>query len=189
MTAQLIHSAAELRRSLAPVRAAGRSIGLVPTMGALHAGHGRLMDMAAAETDFVVATIFVNPIQFDRIDDYDRYPRTLVSDVEFCGARGVPLVFAPPVDEMYPRPQRTFIEVTRVTDHLCGPFRPGHALATWLYGAARGRRIGASYRETAPASRRSFRPSPRRAGHRPRHDDPHARSDSRAVSRSNDVVT
>jgi len=95
-------------------------------MGALHAGHGRLIDTARSECPCVVASIFVNPIQFDRGDDYDRYPRTLATDIEFCAERGVDVVFAPSAKEMYPRPQRAFVEVDRVTDYLCGQFRPGH---------------------------------------------------------------
>ncbi len=126
MTAQVIHSIEELRRTLIPIRNARRTIGLVPTMGALHPGHGRLIETARQESDSVVVSIFVNAIQFDRSDDYDRYPRILSSDVEFCSARGVNTVFAPSADEMYPGPQRAFVEVSEVGDHLCGPFRPGH---------------------------------------------------------------
>lgn len=126
MSAQLVQSVAEVQRVLDPIRAAGRVIGLVPTMGALHAGHGRLMEVARAECGCVVTSIFVNRIQFDRADDYERYPRTLTRDVEFCGERGVDVVFAPPAEEMYPQLQHTFIEVERVADHLCGQFRPGH---------------------------------------------------------------
>jgi pantoate--beta-alanine ligase len=95
-------------------------------MGALHAGHARLIETARRESDCVVVSIFVNPIQFDRGDDYDRYPRSLAGDVDFCAARGVDIVFAPTADEMYPRPERAFVEVTGVSDHLCGRFRPGH---------------------------------------------------------------
>jgi pantoate--beta-alanine ligase len=95
-------------------------------MGALHAGHGRLIETARRESDFVVVSIFVNPIQFDRGDDYDRYPRNLSGDAEFCAAKAVDIIFVPAAEEMYPRPQHTFVEVTEVGDHLCGPFRPGH---------------------------------------------------------------
>jgi len=123
---QLVHSVAEMQRSLAPFRTKGPIIGLVPTMGALHAGHARLIDTARAECGCVVASIFVNPIQFDRGDDFHRYPRTLATDTEFCSAHGVDLVFAPPDAEIYPQPQRAFVEVDRVGDYLCGPFRPGH---------------------------------------------------------------
>ena len=126
MTAQVISSIQELRRTLAPIRTTGRTIGLVPTMGALHAGHGRLIETARRENGCVVVSIFVNPIQFDRNDDYDRYPRRLSNDLEFCSRLGVDYVFAPSTEEMYPFPQRAFVEVTEVTEYLCGQFRPGH---------------------------------------------------------------
>jgi len=95
-------------------------------MGALHAGHGALIDRARAECGFVAVSVFVNPTQFDRKDDYDRYPRTIEADLDFCGARGVDVVFAPEPVEMYPEPQRTYIEVAEVSERLCGEFRPGH---------------------------------------------------------------
>jgi pantoate--beta-alanine ligase len=126
MSLQLVHSIAELRDTLSRMRRAGATIGLVPTMGALHAGHGRLIEQARRESGCVVVSIFVNPIQFDQKDDYTRYPRTLSTDLEFCQARSVDVVFAPAVEEIYPHPQRTFVEVTGVTEHLCGQFRPGH---------------------------------------------------------------
>lgn len=126
MSARIVHTIADVRRVLEPVRTGGRRIGLVPTMGALHAGHARLMDLAQAECGCVVTSIFVNPIQFDRADDYDRYPRTLTTDSEFCAAHGVDFVFAPSPDEMYPQPQRALVDVERLTEHLCGRFRPGH---------------------------------------------------------------
>jgi pantoate--beta-alanine ligase len=123
---QLCHSIADLQGALDTVRHNGKVVGFVATMGALHAGHGRLMETARAECDCVVASIFVNPIQFDRADDYERYPRTLSTDLEFCAVHHVNIVFVPPVEEVYPRPQRAFVEVTRISEHLCGPFRPGH---------------------------------------------------------------
>lgn len=127
MDLELIHRIAALRARLSEeIHAAGASVGFVPTMGALHAGHARLIEQARRESDCVVVSIFVNPIQFDRQDDYDRYPRALDADLEFCRQRGVDIVFAPPVREMYPESQRTFVEVTRAQDHLCGRFRPGH---------------------------------------------------------------
>ena len=126
MSAQLFRKVEEMREMLARVRRLGASIGLVPTMGALHEGHGRLMDVARRETDCVVASIFVNPIQFDRQEDLDRYPRTLDTDLRFCGDRNVDIVFAPEAAQMYPDPQLTFVEVTRVSEKLCGEFRPGH---------------------------------------------------------------
>ncbi len=81
----------------------GRSrVGLVPTMGALHAGHKRLIDLARTECDAVVVSIFVNPMQFDREDDLQKYPRTLESDIELCASSGIDVVFAPSAAEMYP---------------------------------------------------------------------------------------
>lgn len=126
MKAEVVHSIEEIRRILSGVKRAGYSVGLVPTMGALHAGHGRLIETARRESEFVVASIFVNPTQFDRDEDYSHYPRTLARDLEFCAAHGVDAVFAPPVEEMYPRLQCTFVEVQGVSEHLCGRFRPGH---------------------------------------------------------------
>jgi pantoate--beta-alanine ligase len=122
VSARVITTIRELREALERVP----DIGLVPTMGALHAGHGRLIELARAESGCVVVSIFVNPIQFNQQQDYDRYPRPLEADLEFCSARGVEFVFAPAVEEMYPREQLTHVEVTRVTDRLCGQFRPGH---------------------------------------------------------------
>jgi pantoate--beta-alanine ligase len=95
-------------------------------MGALHAGHEALLRAARKESGSVVVSIFVNPLQFGPEEDYSRYPRALPEDLEICERNGVDLVFAPPVEEMYPLPQLTFTEVTRVSEHLCGRFRPGH---------------------------------------------------------------
>jgi pantoate--beta-alanine ligase len=95
-------------------------------MGALHAGHERLIDRARAECDLVIVSIFVNPLQFDRPEDLEKYPRTLQADVDLCSAAGVDVVFAPSAAEMYPEPLDCAIEVGRVAEHLCGRFRPGH---------------------------------------------------------------
>jgi pantoate--beta-alanine ligase len=116
----------ELRRVLDGVRRGGRSIGFVPTMGALHAGHGALMERARAECEYVVASIFVNPIQFERRDDFEAYKINLDADRELCGARGVDLVFAPIAEQMYPPGRVTYVDVEGLGDHLCGRFRPGH---------------------------------------------------------------
>jgi pantoate--beta-alanine ligase len=123
---ELATSIRELRERLAPDRRAGRAIGFVPTMGALHLGHRRLLEMARRETATVVASIFVNPTQFDRQDDLDHYPRPLAQDLEICGEAGVDVVFAPTPAEMYPHTQLTWIEASSLTEHLCGPGRPGH---------------------------------------------------------------
>ncbi len=126
MSAVLAQSIRELREKLEPFRRAGRTIGLVPTMGALHAGHGRLIELAREQCEAVVASVFVNPIQFNQAQDFERYPRPLEEDLRFCSERGVDLVFAPADREMYPCPQLTFVDVERVTERLCGATRPGH---------------------------------------------------------------
>jgi pantoate--beta-alanine ligase len=116
----------ELRNRLSAVRQRGGAIGFVPTMGALHAGHGALMDAARRDCDCVVVSIFVNPIQFDNKEDYERYGRNLEADVAFAGGRGVDVVFAPSAEEMYPDGEHAFVEVPGVSEGLCGAFRPGH---------------------------------------------------------------
>jgi pantoate--beta-alanine ligase len=126
MSTTVICTIAELRQSLCEARRQGRRIGCVPTMGALHAGHASLIQRARADTDVVVVTIFVNPIQFDRREDYERYARNLDADRALCESLGVDLIFAPSVEEMYPRSPATFVESPRLAEHLCGSFRPGH---------------------------------------------------------------
>ncbi len=126
MSVALLHTIADMRRAVSDARRTGASIGVVPTMGALHRGHASLIERARTECGTVVVTIFVNPLQFDRTDDLDRYPRTLDADVAICERAGADLVFAPPVAEMYPREPRCTIDVTQLGDHLCGQFRPGH---------------------------------------------------------------
>ena len=103
-----------------------KNIGLVPTMGALHAGHEVLIQRARKDSEAVVVSIFVNPLQFGPNEDYTRYPRELPRDLEICERNGADLVFAPSVEEMYPLPELTFVDVTRVSEHLCDAFRPGH---------------------------------------------------------------
>jgi pantoate--beta-alanine ligase len=125
MAISLVETIADLRVRVAARRSAG-PLGLVPTMGALHEGHASLIRQARAECATVVVTIFVNPIQFDRPEDLERYPRSLDVDARLCESLGVDLVFAPPVAEMYPRPIECKVEVGRLADHLCGRFRPGH---------------------------------------------------------------
>jgi pantoate--beta-alanine ligase len=121
-----LQSVEEIRQALSPVRKSNKTIGLVPTMGALHAGHETLIQTARLEADIVVVTIFVNPLQFAPNEDYGKYPRALPNDMEICSRCGADFVFAPTVQEMYPLPQLTLVEVTRVSEHLCGAFRPGH---------------------------------------------------------------
>ena len=126
MRARIIHSIEELRDALAGVRRSGVSIGLVPTMGALHAGHSRLIEQSARESSCTVVSVYVNPIQFNDANDYQAYPRTLDDDARLCGDAGAEIVFSPSSEEMYPQPQRSFVNVEELTDGLCGAFRPGH---------------------------------------------------------------
>jgi pantoate--beta-alanine ligase len=126
MSVERIETIAALRDRLTPPRRAGKRIGLVPTMGALHRGHASLIARARRECDDVVVTVFVNPLQFDRPDDLNRYPRTLDADVALCDELGADVVFAPSAAEMYPAQPRCTVQVRELADHLCGQFRPGH---------------------------------------------------------------
>jgi pantoate--beta-alanine ligase len=107
-------------------QARGKTVGLVPTMGALHAGHLSLVDRSIRDCDFTVVSIFVNPKQFNQPADYSVYPRTLESDVRQLAERSVDLVFAPSVEEMYPAGFTTHVDVEGVTDRWEGASRPGH---------------------------------------------------------------
>lgn len=109
------------------VRAARRgSVGLVPTMGYFHEGHLSLMRYARETADSVVASVFVNPLQFGEGEDLDRYPRDLDRDAQLAASVGVDVLFAPPVTEMYPTEPALRVTVGHLADHLCGAFRPGH---------------------------------------------------------------
>ena len=123
---QVIQDIATLQNIIGEVKKKGLSIGLVPTMGFLHEGHLSLMRAAKAENDFLVVSIFVNPLQFGQGEDYAEYPRDLARDQQLAAAVGCDLLFSPPVKEMYPRGYATFVEVERLTDGLCGSSRPGH---------------------------------------------------------------
>lgn len=117
----------ELRAELDAVRLSGRSIGLVPTMGALHEGHLSLIDRSVAENGATVVTIFVNPTQFRPGEDLDAYPRQLADDLALASERGADIVFAPPVEEVYPEGHSTKVTVSGVTETLCGaPENRGH---------------------------------------------------------------
>ncbi|MFT4049055.1 MAG: pantoate--beta-alanine ligase [Solirubrobacterales bacterium] len=117
----------ELRLALDAARLSGRSIGLVPTMGALHEGHLSLIDRSVAENGLTVVTIFVNPTQFRPGEDLDSYPRQLEIDVALATERGAGIVFAPPVSEVYPDGFATKVTTTGITETLCGaPERRGH---------------------------------------------------------------
>jgi pantoate--beta-alanine ligase len=122
-----VESIGDVRSAVAAARRGGRSIGLVPTMGALHDGHVRLIERCRDESGLVVVSIFVNPTQFGPREDLQRYPRTLDDDCARCAAAGVDLVFAPQVDTIYPHgTQSTFVEVPGLSDVLEGASRPGH---------------------------------------------------------------
>lgn len=121
-----VAQAAAMRQLAWQARAAGKSVGLVPTMGALHEGHLSLMRRARAENGFVVTSIFVNPTQFDPGEDYAKYPRQLEEDLALCGQAGVDAVFAPSVEELYPRDFGLFIDPWPVAQPLEGIARPGH---------------------------------------------------------------
>ncbi|HWD33284.1 MAG TPA: pantoate--beta-alanine ligase [Pseudomonas sp.] len=118
----------ELRAAVARARSEGKRIGFVPTMGNLHSGHAALVTKAAQRVDFVVASIFVNPLQFGPSEDLDKYPRTLAADQEKLLQAGCHLLFAPTVEEMYPDGMdgQTRVNVAQLSEGLCGASRPGH---------------------------------------------------------------
>jgi pantoate--beta-alanine ligase len=116
----------EMRAWSRTARARGQRVGFVPTMGFLHEGHYRLVDRAAALSDVVVMSIFVNPTQFGPGEDFGRYPRDLERDRGGAAARGVACLFVPTAEELYPRPGAITVAPGPLADHLCGPRRPGH---------------------------------------------------------------
>jgi pantoate--beta-alanine ligase len=120
----VVKGPSELRAACDAARAAGKSVGFVPTMGALHEGHLALVREARTRADFLVCSIFVNPTQFGPNEDLAKYPRDLEGDVRKLAA--VDLVFAPPAAAMYVEGERTRVRVEDLTAHLCGPHRPGH---------------------------------------------------------------
>ncbi len=119
---KIVHSLESLRESLE----GAMRVALVPTMGNLHAGHLRLVEQALEHGDLVVVSIFVNPLQFGPNEDYERYPRTLEADCDKLAQVGAHIVFAPPVDVIYPVPQQVHVEPPPLAAELCGAFRPGH---------------------------------------------------------------
>lgn len=123
---EIVTTISEVRQKVKAARFAAKFVGLVPTMGALHSGHGSLITRAVEECDYVVVSIFVNPAQFGPGEDLEKYPRNLETDVKYCEKLGAHLIFAPAVEEMYPKPQLTWVNTEKLTDHLCGAKRPGH---------------------------------------------------------------
>lgn len=122
----VVHTIAEVRQWVDEARKSGRTIGFVPTMGALHEGHASLIRASVGQQDVTVVSIFVNPLQFGPNEDLDRYPRTLAADTQVVEQCGADLLFVPSAREMYPRQQLTFVDVEELTDGLCGASRPGH---------------------------------------------------------------
>jgi pantoate--beta-alanine ligase len=123
---KVVHTVMEWRALRSTHQAAGRIIGFVPTMGALHRGHASLIQAARQECDVVLASVFVNPTQFDEATDFDTYPRTLEADLALMEKAGVDTVFAPSVGEMYPNGQHYTVEEDTLSRELCGAHRPGH---------------------------------------------------------------
>ena len=126
MTTEVIHTVAALRAATAAWRTTHphQRLALVPTMGALHEGHLRLIDHALAHADAVIVSLFVNPTQFAPGEDFERYPRTLAADQEACAGRGVQWIFAPSAREMYPEGDQTEVAVPELAAGLCGVSRP-----------------------------------------------------------------
>ncbi|MGD0096389.1 MAG: pantoate--beta-alanine ligase [Terracidiphilus sp.] len=123
---EILRTVVELRQWSREERKSGKTIGLVPTMGALHAGHGSLIRAAATECDVVAASIFVNPTQFGPNEDFDRYPRSFEADCALAEAMSASAIFAPAVEELYPTGAATFVEVDGLSSRLDGHSRPGH---------------------------------------------------------------
>jgi len=115
-----------VRNLVKTARSKGKIIGFVPTMGALHIGHISLIEAAAKKCDFVVVSIFVNPTQFGPGEDFEKYPRPLKADLAICRKAGVDVVFVPSPQQMYPGENLTWVNVEKLTEQLCGQFRPGH---------------------------------------------------------------
>ncbi|MDO9533820.1 MAG: pantoate--beta-alanine ligase [Bacillota bacterium] len=123
---QIIQELTLLKKIIKDVKKDGLSIGFVPTMGFLHEGHLSLMRTAKAENDFMVMSIFVNPLQFGVGEDYEDYPRDLERDEKLARSVGCDLMFLPSAKEMYPAGYATFVKVEKLTERLCGASRPGH---------------------------------------------------------------
>jgi len=123
---RILRTIAEARAAVAGLRSQSRTIGLVPTMGALHEGHLSLVRAAKAACDAVVVSLFVNPTQFGPNEDFSKYPRTFENDCALLQAEGADLLFAPDASEMYPAGAQTFVEVEQISNRLDGQSRPGH---------------------------------------------------------------
>lgn len=123
---ETITNVAALRKVVRSWQREGLRVGLVPTMGFLHEGHKSLIEKASIQNHRVVVSIFVNPLQFDNANDLNTYPQDVEKDNEICSEAGVHVVFRPTVEEMYPSGFCSYIDMTGITDQLCGATRPGH---------------------------------------------------------------
>lgn len=123
---QIVKTIHQVRDVVKMAKLQGKSVGLVPTMGALHAGHVSLIKEATRQCDFVVVSIFVNPTQFGPGEDLDKYPKPFENDCEICRSEKTAVIFAPEADEMYSEENLTWVNVDKLTGRLCGKDRPGH---------------------------------------------------------------
>ena len=130
---KIVTTVQEMQHITKELRASGKSIGFVPTMGYLHEGHATLLRKAREENEIVVLSVFVNPLQFGPNEDLDRYPRDIDRDENVAKENGVDYLFYPSVEEMYPVEQTTTVEVVKRTDVLCGKQRPVISLVLRLY--------------------------------------------------------
>ncbi|MCS7298590.1 MAG: pantoate--beta-alanine ligase [Spirochaetia bacterium] len=123
---RVIQKPSEIQREMLNIKKSGKSIGFVPTMGALHEGHLSLVRRSKSENDVTVVSIFVNPKQFGPKEDFNKYPRNFERDKELLDKEGVDYIFHPSVEDMYPEGYETYVDLERLPNHLCGLSRPGH---------------------------------------------------------------
>ena len=123
---EIAETIVSVRNIVRAARSQGKKVGLVPTMGALHAGHASLIETAVKDCDFVVVSIFVNPTQFGPGEDLENYPKPFEADLEICRRAGVDIAFAPTPEQMYPAENLAWVTVERLTEPLCGRGRPTH---------------------------------------------------------------
>ena len=123
---EIVHTVRDLQASLSALRAQGKTVGLVPTMGALHAGHASLVKRSVAENDATVVSVFVNPTQFNDKTDLEKYPRTLEADCRLLDECGATIAFAPSVEEVYPEPDTRHFSYAPLDTVMEGKYRPGH---------------------------------------------------------------
>jgi len=123
---KIVKTIKEVREIVSQQYKNGRTVGLVPTMGYLHKGHLSLVEEARRNNDFIIMSIFVNPTQFGKNEDFDKYPRDLERDAALAEKAGVDVIFYPEIEEMYPEGYKTYVNVEDITEILCGKSRPGH---------------------------------------------------------------